>query len=297
MWAIFLLSSVSYLFYSLYEKTREYYTYPIVTYTSSQTLETLPFPAVTICNSNRKNYSKMHKDDRLNNFWMSVGRVPFLAKDINWSDPFYEERGFFEPQSVENITEETMDLKNFIILSSFDDKYRLKFDPLITEEGFCYTFNNDGETTTSNFGALNNLLLMIDINQEHYGPGQDLTAGIKVVLHDADEIPDIYNEGFYVGPGVSALASVRVSKYTYLGNPFKAFGERKCHKVGVDKNPLHPLTYSVTACQKLCKAKETFKACHCINVDDLGILVVAFFFLLLPELNVHSCDLWCVCDR
>jgi len=89
------------------------------------------------------------------------------------------------------------------------------------QRGLCYTFNSGApghpllDVTSS--GITQALSLMIDVQpNEYYGPFSYEGTGLKVLLHDQNEWPEIENLGMDVTPGYNTNIRIQRSKVIML---------------------------------------------------------------------------------
>lgn len=61
-------------------------------------------------------------------------------------------------------------------------------------------------------------------------------------------------------------------QHSYLGTPFKAFGDDYCLYTTADDfvNPVHPSPYSINACNQKCGADSTYQRCGCVPLGTIG---------------------------
>ena len=58
---------------------------------------------------------------------------------------------------------------------------------------------------------------MLNVEQYEY-IGSNLNAGIKVLLHDQDEMPQMDNQGFSVAPGMRSLVAIKKTTVSILSS-------------------------------------------------------------------------------
>ncbi|KAK3094528.1 hypothetical protein FSP39_002914 [Pinctada imbricata] len=126
--------------------------------------------------------------------------------------------------------------------------------------GKCFTFNNydaiNGVRTISRTGSLLSLTLYLRIDQNEYVYNNFMAAGVKFLVHDPHEEPDMVNLGYLASPGYSVNAAIKMTKYKYLPSPYLAFGDGYCldTKSSTFKNHLKYYEhYSESACLRECK--------------------------------------------
>ncbi|KAJ8300090.1 hypothetical protein KUTeg_021609, partial [Tegillarca granosa] len=210
-----LIGCLVYLVITIHSEIINYLNHPTTTSIDIDVVETLNFPAVTICNLSPSNRSKMKLDnEKALNYYTAMFNIHYRSEGVNWSDPYYEENGYFEPESVEYMMNNiSMELDEFIQFCMFNNLFQRCsdiFKPRFTSFGSCYVFNHDGQMKTGMKGERYNLILEIIIDQKNYFYGLSHGSGIK---------------------------------HKYLPYPYKAFRNGYCLDTK-DKSFINPLKYS-----------------------------------------------------
>lgn len=117
---------------------------------------------------------------------MSYSTMNIYSTPINWSDPYYQNEGYFKERTQHDIFSESKNLSAFVYYVMFDNipqgsVYRQTlFKPVITDMGICLRANTDGKLVTSKHGALFNLHLHIDVLAKEDYFSISLSSGVKV---------------------------------------------------------------------------------------------------------------------
>ncbi|KAJ8301857.1 hypothetical protein KUTeg_020844 [Tegillarca granosa] len=112
-WGSALLACGIYLIVTITKEIQFFFTYPTTSSIDVDVVDELPFPAVTICNLSPYNKSKMNLDEKSQNFYVAFDpRLSKFASPINWSDPYYEENGFFEPESKRYLVNNPLEVES-----------------------------------------------------------------------------------------------------------------------------------------------------------------------------------------
>eukprot|EP00057_Strongylocentrotus_purpuratus_P023622 XP_011678096.1 PREDICTED: amiloride-sensitive sodium channel subunit beta-like [Strongylocentrotus purpuratus] len=133
--------------------------------------------------------------------------------------------------------------------------------------GSCYTFNS-GYTKvplrSTEIGPIYGLAIELFIDQEEYISTLQSSAGIRIIIHDPNEMPFPEDSGSTLAPGRQTsigLTKVAVHQldypYTTCTNDFpndNIFQERFPHTI-----------YSVLACEKNCLFKYIKQECNCAD--------------------------------
>ncbi|XP_061164547.1 acid-sensing ion channel 3-like [Saccostrea echinata] len=265
----------SYLFYLLHTEWVNYHRYPFLTISSVKSVSSIKFPAVTFCNLSPYNKSKVASDPRDEVYHMAISRLNNLSEEINWMDPYYQKNGYFAPRTFNDVANETLEVNSVVKYVMFDGvsvNINQDLNKRISTNGMCYTWNSNGSATTSSTGSSFNFIALLSVNNDQNYQNTDCSNGFKVAVHDPLEDPAVENNGFLVPPGRIALAKLSKTRYSYLGNPFKAFGDTSCDDINSPdfQNPVHPEPYSINACKRRCESDLMFQRCGCIALGTNG---------------------------
>ncbi|XP_034301154.2 acid-sensing ion channel 3 isoform X2 [Magallana gigas] len=273
IWFVAFGFSFGYLVYLLHEEWIIFKQYPFMTSASVKRVSSIEFPAVTFCNMSPHNRSKVAPDPRDNDYHMAISRLSSLVGEINWTDPYYRDNGYFRPRTRSDIVYEALD-KSQVIRSVTFDRLDVTGDvkEKVTKYGMCYTWNADGSVTTTSTGNSMNFIALLNVNNDQNYQSIDCSNGFKATVHDPNEHPAIEVNGFLVPPGRMALATISKTTHSYLGTPYKAFGDEYCLDTASDEfvNPVHPSPYSINACQKKCEADIIYQLCGCVQLGTIG---------------------------
>ncbi|XP_062609173.1 acid-sensing ion channel 1C-like [Saccostrea cucullata] len=275
IWFVAVGVSTGYLLYLLYKEWINYHQYPFLAISSVKSVSSIQFPAVTFCNLSPFNRSKVASDPRDEVYHLSLSRLNNLVDEINWTDPYYQNNGYFAPRTFNDVANETLEINSVVKYITFDGKgVNLKHDltEKVASNGMCYTWNSNGSVTTSSTGSSFNFIALLSVNNDQNYQNTDCSNGFKVAVHDPLEDPAIENSGFLVPPGRIALAKLSKTTYSYLGPPFKAFGDTYCDDPSSPDftNPVHPAPYSINACKRKCESDLMFQRCGCITLGSNG---------------------------
>ncbi|KAL5251585.1 hypothetical protein ACHWQZ_G017078 [Mnemiopsis leidyi] len=130
------------------------------------------------------------------------------------------------------------------------------FNPVFTEHGLCYSFNQNGNLTMSRTGALYGLSLRLHVAQDDYFETQDV-AGFKVLLHNSYEPPMIEEYGFALRPGSETYVRIRLQKYKDTPRPLGY-----CDPYLEDQ---FSTNYTISVCVMQYRAINMLKVCGCIT--------------------------------
>ncbi|CAH1266746.1 ASIC5 [Branchiostoma lanceolatum] len=290
IWAVLFLAAFSVAVWQISERFVAYFSYDTVTNIKVEFKDELDFPAVTICNFNRYELSKVTPSqlDYINEILeLSAG---FLGDDtgelgFDYDDYDDESAGFGpeEPDYTLNVSAvpADFDLADLTLQAGFvldettlqDCRWRgLKcyaenFTHVFTSYGNCYTFNGDEKKTMRQTipGSGNGLYVVIDIQQEEYTekpPGGSSDAGLKFLVHPLSEPPKIDSQGTAVQPGTHVYASIQNILYKNEIPPWGSCDPTR--KLDNYEN------YTKTGCLLECRADYVKEDCQCRTVSMPG---------------------------
>ena len=221
IWVLILLGLTGGCLYTVSANLKRFLKKPTATTVAVNSYERsgLPFPAVTVCRLNAYDSSEIAQ---FTEFLFN----PDLAYDIHVSNNIAI--GMCN-KVLNNITEDVRksaiweviqkSLSNFVYFCGFNEDFdnnitycAKELQPVLTSLGICYTFNSftngrsDRNITAT--GAKYGLKMIFNISQIK-NPSIDGNTGIKIVIHERDDIarPNLY--GFGISPGKNAYIGVR----------------------------------------------------------------------------------------
>ncbi|KAK5646215.1 hypothetical protein RI129_004679 [Pyrocoelia pectoralis] len=294
------LSSAGYFIVGIFIK---YITNPILISMNPSPIgmENVPFPAVTICNSN-----------------LAPKNVPYLSvdKDVTCSQ---NKISFIPPDRKSNQLEY---IKEFLLNVSQPCKKMLQtckwnyganascedyFNVIATNEGICCTFNmiplkhilryperselnpsfrahseyrpedwspskgysKDAPFNVTPFrspgpGSIAGLTFTLDADIENYSCSDGYSDGVKILLHNPTQLPNMQNYGFLLPFGYEIQIVYKPIIYDYLPS-FEAldFNKRMCYFRN-ERYLRFYRSYSNNNCRMECLANKTLKECGCV---------------------------------
>ena len=135
----------------------------------------MEFPAITVCILNPLSKSVMKNDPRIDNYFLSLGPLYMYANSTNWSDPFYEQEGFYQNRTIDDILKEIKNgVGSFLYLAYLDMNViniREHFTSIISPHGPCVASKLGTIVKTKNNGGRFNLVLWFNVDRvnDYYG--------------------------------------------------------------------------------------------------------------------------------
>ncbi|KAF6030840.1 SCNN1D [Bugula neritina] len=229
-------------------------------------IRSLAFPAVTICNNNMIRSSAI--TSALNTL---------VSTASNKQDRAQAKHDILEDLAYEYALLEDDDIKfqlghqfeSLVQWADFNyedvaDDFIHFFNPY---HGNCFTFNHFSDSNKSSSvraGAEYGLVMLLNIQQYEYVPYLTEASGVKILIHDPEEMPFPEDGGITVAPNTRTRLAVKRTEYTRKNGRYG-----NCLEVGEDDFPLtiynyqYGYSYSKPACEKSCVQEQAIKECGC----------------------------------
>ncbi|XP_071127326.1 acid-sensing ion channel 2-like [Mytilus edulis] len=280
IWIFALIGMGSLLIYTVYTLYVYYRTNPTLTNINIKFVKAMNYPAVTICNMSPLKRTSINASAVMTTHLLHSSRLGVVLPHLNYSSPAFAELN--DPVPEDWLNKSSFDLEDMFHYC-VNERHLVPCKdiliPKITQWGKCFTFNNYQKVATNGIvkgsmtGSTTALTFYIDVKQDEYVYSTNLAAGVKIVLHDPEEEPDVNNKGFILSPGISTYVSMKMTKYKYLPAPYKAGGDQYCIDVN-SADYVNPLKYypyySRAGCLLECRRNYIVEKCGCRAVTDPG---------------------------
>ncbi|KAK2144648.1 hypothetical protein LSH36_740g01072 [Paralvinella palmiformis] len=270
IWLLLVLTGLALFLYQMTTAIIYYHSYPVSVNVKINYNKSIRFPAVTICNQNgfRKTVSVEHG-------WYYLLSDIFSADDVIDLDQY-------DVQEVKlyDIYDITGHSKESLIARCYWDSQPCSVDDfvmLMTDYGKCYTFNADLERQRRVWrtGAEGGLRLLLNVEQYEYMPGPNQGAGVRIHIHDQQEVPLMKDFGLAVAPGTHSLIGMTMNKVNNLPRPYGVCDD--------SRNMNYFKLYTKINCIEECRWRHLESHCDCRHID-MGDMKGLF------KLNRSSCD-------
>ncbi|KAK2139891.1 hypothetical protein LSH36_1575g00011 [Paralvinella palmiformis] len=208
-WIVLVLTGLALCLYQMTTAIIYYYSFPVSVNVKINYNKSIRFPAVTICNQNafRKTLAAEHG-------WYFLLSDLFAADNISDLDLDKYNSSHLK---LYDIFEQIGHNKSDLIVSCVWDSQPCSIDDFnmtMTDYGKCYTFNSDPEQRRYAWrtGAEGSLRLMVNVEQYEYMPGPNQGAGVRIHIHDQEEMPLMKDFGVAIAPGSHGLLGMTMIK-------------------------------------------------------------------------------------
>ena len=198
VWTVAIIGMILALFVSVIDLYTEYNKYPFLTRINVGLADSLPFPAVTLCNLNPMDRTKIRDFDKVISYFLAFTNLHFPPNQpLNWSNP--DLKPFTYPMNKSWIRATSPNFSSLLFMCAWKGR-RLQppctrnFSEHFTDMGICYTFNDANHTRqygplyTSHTGSMTGLVLYFYINESTYIYNQDMATGVKVSVRKVTDV-------------------------------------------------------------------------------------------------------------
>lgn len=283
VWTVAIIGMIIALMVSIIDLYTEYNKLPFLTRINVEIADRLPFPAVTLCNLNPIDKTKMGDFEKVKSYFLAFTSLHFPPNQpLNWSNP--DLKPFTYPMNESWFRSVSPDLSSMLFMCAWEGR-RLKppcsqnFSEHFTDMGICYTFNDANQTRrygplyTSHTGSMTGLVLYLYINESTYIYNPEMATGVKILLHHPNDEPDASREGILVSPGFSTRLNLKQISYKFLPPPYKAFRNSHCldtESASFRNHLKYHHYYSYNACIRECRVDHIINVCGCHSVLEPG---------------------------
>ncbi|VDI62852.1 Hypothetical predicted protein, partial [Mytilus galloprovincialis] len=280
IWIIALFGMGSLLVYTVYTLFAYYRTNPTLTNINLKFVREMFYPAVTICNMSPYKLSAINASAVMRSHLLHSSRLGVVLPPLDYTNPAYAElNASLSEDWLDKVSFDLDDMFMYCVNERHVTACKNILKAKVTQWGKCFTYNaneklpKEGRVKGSMTGSATALTFYIDIKQDEYVFNTNMAAGVKIILHDPEEEPDVNNKGFISSPGMSTYVSMKMTKYKYLPAPYKAGGDQYCidtKSPGFENTLKYQQFYSRTGCQLECRRDFIVNQCGCRAVTDPG---------------------------
>jgi len=232
----------------------------------------IDFPAITFCNFNRfflEERGKKGSDKELD-FKHYLNRVnsPEYYQD-EWTTNYTNQGNFFVPPDI-FVYSKYLNAKGFNLSSALfscrwgsEYCYSENFTTILTEMGQCYTFNGGigytNQIKQKSPGTNKGLRIILDAMHWQYTEEElvgNEESGIKFLVHDPNEVPNVLQYGYSIPPGQKAFATLTKRSYELVTQPWGQCDDEP-------KKLKYFTNYTIDGCLTECHTDQLIERCGC----------------------------------
>lgn len=314
IWSLVLIGALSCLGTQMTVAIIKYYNYDYYTSIKTVQVNNIHFPSVTVCNLNLIYASSIHE-------WTSLGISPVKAildyfqyasgvlspENITWPMELehYKYADFYEKVSV--------GVENFFLtcrFGGFPINCTDYFTPVVSDKGFCYTFNSKkriqekGNISLLHPGQAFGLDLVVNIAPYEYLSSSTRGEGIRVIVHQPNALPYVEASSVFVGTGMEAFLAIDEVKFNRLSEPYSTKCITQEESLGTKFYQRYNLPYSEETCRIDCKFKSVFECgiCDSRSTGPDGCTVLQFIQCFAQTFQQyyqgqHNCNCLPACEE
>ncbi|GFO14491.1 acid-sensing ion channel 1-like [Plakobranchus ocellatus] len=277
LWLFLVLLMAVVLVWILVNQISMFYKHPVRTVTKVTLNNELTFPAVTLCNLNQ------HIKDR-------VPDNPLIQQVLFYQSEYAAiSRGYYHhhnTSNLDNLTDVSGEELRRILRESAPrlDEFLLQcrwqmnfykcedlFKIMHTDFGTCYTFNSHGnaqDEPKKSATVWTALRVLVDTQNDKSYYSKSINAGVKIVVHQPEQMPFPIYYGWFLRPGISASIALTRNDNTGLPAPYKAYNNGYCEDTKAEgyKNRLKRYSvYSAENCINECLLDRIEAHCGCLS--------------------------------
>ena len=274
---VFLFICTSYMVFNL---LRAYFRYGSFNLSSTEWVESVELPAITICSTNFINYTSLRTSLESQN---ETEVLELFTRAMDFLENFDRNSDFMETAKLEQyqpLFEYEREVTSLVLNFSLDVSNMLAGTPHYffqnfghyisdpaeavtrTELGLCLNINDDGVLKQSHGGSKNGFTIDLNTNLKDYLPTTS-TDGFVLFLRDHNEVLFMDEGGYVIGPGTETFVKLTSKTIKRLGHPHGT-----CKKVESrfrEQSGEHS-SENIRECWQRQEIQTMIKMCRCIPV-------------------------------
>ena len=278
VWGVVILVLVAFTGFMVYQLLADYFQYKSFVESSITWVKNVTLPAITICNTNPLNYTRLKKKLKKENNTKLLEEFDHLMEQYVKGST--QEDGYLNINFTEFDDFNTWEHKEgslvlrfkphlyHMLFGEYDYIFRgignyidssdyFKYSQM-TELGVCFELNDDGSLQQTSGGMKGGLVVDLDANIDHYLI-TTASKGFVIFIRDQDETIMMNRGGYMVSPGSETFLKLTVSTHTRLGEPHGT-----CQNVPSQFAKYDHHYESVRECVQRHKMEVMVDMCHCI---------------------------------
>ena len=279
-WAILFIGCLIGALHGIISSIIDFASIPTATTVYTDHVNSLTFPAVTVCNLNGYNVSYLEENNLTEIVTQAIYSGGTKSGDFNKQcaslvPPSYPD----DTSLIDTVSETSQSLDNLIAECSFlgSPCNSSMFTEYLIPNGKCFVFNGRNEEksylSVQGSGFRHELELVLNIQRDQFGGSINAEVGALVSVHEQEAPGLVWESGIQVPVGHSAYLAVTHEQIEDRTNRAIASEEdRECIQPEEAK-PFEVFTsydYSFRACRGECITKDLAEKCGCLwtNSND-----------------------------
>ena len=300
IWAVILMTVIGISLYLIYTLLVDYFMYNSFNQSTTQYVENLTLPAITICSTNYVNYTALKADlssteegkvrlEAYDDFAKIVAQFDRRGNVLNYIDfdgasavaKWENEAGFLNIRFKNDISVMLVGDKDYTFQGwgrKIQDFRKVAFS---TELGTCLELNDDSKFVQAYSGVAGGLSLDVDANIEDYLPTTK-TKGFVLFIRAPDETVMLNTGGYVIAPGTENFVKLSLRNITRLGGNYGSCQnvQSKYARYGTHYN-------TIRECRQNQKIDAMLRECFCVPWYVADRLYNANNTDLLKEMTDH----------
>ncbi|GFN78025.1 acid-sensing ion channel 1 [Plakobranchus ocellatus] len=241
LWLIMILTMTVLLGTTLYKQISRLREYPTRTVIQATMNSELTFPAVTLCNQNPYMMKRIPNIPILKHVLLVETFYSIVSGSLGNNASVLDNMTDVSGEELREIfLHASARLEEFLMICGWDRSIRNCseiFKPIITVYGTCFMFNGPDtkpEDIAKTTEERSSLVVVANIQSKNNYVSRDFHEGVKVFVHERDEVPFVDYNSWMLRPGAYAAMNIVKAESKFLPKPYKAYRNAYCEDTKTD---------------------------------------------------------------
>ena len=278
VWGIVIVILVIFTGFMVYQLLADYFQYKSFVESHISWEKNLTLPAITICNTNPLNYTRLKEGltngndtrllrefENLMDEYLKSSSKPDGNLNINFEEfadfnSWEKEEGSLVLKFKPHLYRMLFGEYDYVFrgIGNYVDKMDWRKVSQMTELGVCFELNDDGSLKQSSGGMKGGLAVDLDANVDHY-LFTTTSKGFVIFIRDQDETIMLNRGGYMVSPGSETFLKLTQNTHTRLGEPHGT-----CQNIPSQFAKYDHHYETVRECTQRQRMEAMLDMCHCI---------------------------------